>query len=175
MFMRSLSAFGCIETDFYFKAAIKKSPLMEVVLLASMRIEVGFDQGPTIKGINFKIICRYCQKNVFKDPDDDDDGHLYHPLVLLWVQCCHCQWHVIITGWNQLCCLKQKIAMQGNSSEIGCFILYQRMNKNLILITIDFALLTNPSWILGLEMINILYVQWTEMRQLKNCLSTLSK
>ena len=50
------SVFECIETDSYFKAAIKKSPLMEVALLASMRIEVGFDQGPSMNGIDFKIV-----------------------------------------------------------------------------------------------------------------------
>ena len=67
------SEFGCIEADFYFKAAINKSLLMEVALLASMRIEVGFDQGPSMNGINFKIICRCYGRNLFKDPDDDDD------------------------------------------------------------------------------------------------------
>ena len=46
---------------------------MEVALLASMRIEVGFDQGPSMNGINFKIVCRCCGKNIFKDHDEDDD------------------------------------------------------------------------------------------------------
>ena len=66
------SAFECIETDSYFKAAIKKSPLMEVALLANIRIQVGFDQGPSMNGIYFKIVCRCCKKNALKDPDDDD-------------------------------------------------------------------------------------------------------
>ena len=52
-----------------------------------------------------------------------------------------------------------KMAMQGNSSGIGCSILYQEKRKNLILITFDFALLTNPSWIFVFEMISILHVQ----------------
>ena len=39
-----------------------------------MRIEVGFDQVPSINGINFKSVCRCCGKNVFKDPDGDDEG-----------------------------------------------------------------------------------------------------
>ena len=58
----------------YLKAAIKTSPLMEVALLARMRIEIGFDQGPSMNGMNFKIVCRCFGKNVFKDPDDDDKG-----------------------------------------------------------------------------------------------------
>ena len=66
------SAFECIETDSSFKAAIKKSPLMKFALLASMRIEVGLDQWPSMNGIIFMIVCRCCRKNVFKDPDDDD-------------------------------------------------------------------------------------------------------
>ena len=48
--------------------------------------------------------------------------------------------------------------MQQDSSEIGWFILCQE-KKNLILITFDFALLTNPSWILIFEMIIKLYVK----------------
>ena len=47
---------------------------MKVALLASMMIEVGFDQGPSMNVINFKIVWRCCGKNVFKDPDDDDEG-----------------------------------------------------------------------------------------------------
>ena len=27
-----------------------------------------------MNGINFKIVCRCCEKNVFEDPDDDDEG-----------------------------------------------------------------------------------------------------
>ena len=69
-----LSAFECNENDSYFKSAIKQSPLTEVALLASMRIEAGFDQGLSMNGINFKIVCRCCWKNVFKDPDDNDEG-----------------------------------------------------------------------------------------------------
>ena len=46
---------------------------MEVALLASMRTEVGFNKGPSMNGINFKIVCRCCRRNVLKDPDDDDD------------------------------------------------------------------------------------------------------
>ena len=46
---------------------------MEVALLAIIRIELGFDQGPSMNGINFKIVCRCCGKNDFKDPNDDDD------------------------------------------------------------------------------------------------------
>ena len=68
------SAFKCIETGNYFKAAIKKSTLIDVVLLSSMSIEVGFDQCLSKNGINFKIICRYSEKIVFKDPDDSDDN-----------------------------------------------------------------------------------------------------
>ena len=49
---------------------------MEVALLARMRIEVAFDQGPSMNGINFKIVCRCCGKNVFKDLDDDSEGFL---------------------------------------------------------------------------------------------------
>ena len=39
-----------------------------------MRINVGFDQVPSMKSINFKIVYRCCEKNVIKDPDDDDEG-----------------------------------------------------------------------------------------------------
>ena len=45
------------------------------------------------------------------------------------MQCCHCQWHIIITGWNQLRYSKPKMTMQGHSSEIGCFILYQKKKE----------------------------------------------
>ena len=51
------SAFEGIESDSLFKSAVKNAPLMEVVLLASMRVNVGFDQRPSINGINFKIVC----------------------------------------------------------------------------------------------------------------------
>ena len=47
---------------------------MEVENLASMRIEVGLNQGPSLKGINFKIVCKCCGKNTFKRPDVDDKG-----------------------------------------------------------------------------------------------------
>ena len=46
---------------------------MEVALLANMRIDVGFDKGSSMNGINFKLVCKCCEKNVFKDLDDDDD------------------------------------------------------------------------------------------------------
>ena len=52
-----------------------------------------------------------------------------------------------------------------------CFILYQKKTK-VILIIFDFALLTNPSWILFLEIVNVLYVQWIGMRELMICLLT---
>ena len=77
---------------------------------------------------------------------------------------------MIITSCFQLWCLVQKWATQQNSSGIWCFILHQEKKKNLILITFNFALLTNPSWILVLEMINTLYVQQKGMRHLMNCL-----
>ena len=67
---------------------------MEVVLLVSMRIEVGFDQVPSTNSINFKIICRCCRKNVFKDPVDDDAkgllssfGTLEDPILSLPIAC----------------------------------------------------------------------------------------
>ena len=41
-----------------------------------MRREVGFYEEPLMSGINFKINCRCCEKNVFKDPDDDDKGFI---------------------------------------------------------------------------------------------------
>ena len=66
------SAFECIESDSLFKSPIKKSPLIKVVLLVSMRIEVGLDQRPSMNGINLKIVCRCCMKNVLKEPGDDD-------------------------------------------------------------------------------------------------------
>ena len=47
---------------------------MEVALLVGMRIKVGFDQGGPINGINFKIVCRCCGMNVFKDSDEDSKG-----------------------------------------------------------------------------------------------------
>ena len=68
------SAFEYIECDSLFKFAFKKLPLMEVALLASMRIEVEFHQGLSTNSINFEIIHRCCEKNLFKDPDDDDKG-----------------------------------------------------------------------------------------------------
>ena len=45
------SAFECIESDSLFKSAIKKSLLMEVALLQRMRIEVRFDQEPSMNGL----------------------------------------------------------------------------------------------------------------------------
>ena len=47
---------------------------MKFALLASMRIEFRFNHGPSMNVINFKIVCRYYGKNVFIDPDDDDEG-----------------------------------------------------------------------------------------------------
>ena len=73
---------------------------MEVALLASMRKEVAFNQGPSMNGINFKITCRCCGKNVFEDSDDDDDddddddGFVSSFATLEDA----CQWHAIITG-----------------------------------------------------------------------------
>ena len=49
---------------------------MKVASLASMRMEVEFDQGLSVNGINFKILCRCCEKNDFKDPDDDDEDFI---------------------------------------------------------------------------------------------------
>ena len=66
---------------------------MEVALFASMRIDVRFDQCPSMNGINFKIVCRYCEKNVFKDPDFDDEcfvssfGTLEHAMLSLPMVC----------------------------------------------------------------------------------------
>ena len=51
------SLFEWIETNSHFKTAIKKLPLMEVVLLVSLRIEVGFEQGPAMNSIIFNIDC----------------------------------------------------------------------------------------------------------------------
>ena len=70
------STLECIEADVYIKAAMKKSPLMQVILLANMRIEVAFYQDPSMNGINLKNVCRYCKKNVCKDPDEDYEGFL---------------------------------------------------------------------------------------------------
>ena len=55
---------------------------MEVAFLASMRIEVGFDQGSSMNGINFKIIWRCCDKNESKTLMMKMKA-LYHPLLLL--------------------------------------------------------------------------------------------
>ena len=123
-----------------------------------------------MNGISFKIVFRWCEESVFKDSNDDNEG-----FVSLMMECIHYQWNDIITDWNQLCCLAQTIAMQGHSSGIGCFILYQETKKYLIWITVNFDLLTNPSWILVLEMINIIYLQYTGMRQLMNCVLATSK
>ena len=128
---------------------------MKVALLASMRIEVVFDQSPPMNGITFKIACNFCGKIVFEDTDDDDKdfvssfGTLEDAMLSLPMAC---YYHRLVVVFCT------KLAMQRNLSQIGCFILYQE-KKNLILITLDFALLTIPSWILVLEMINILYLQ----------------
>ena len=76
---------------------------------------------------------------------------LNHPLVLMRMQCCHWQWHAIITGWNQLQCLSQK----RNAAKLTRKRLLHPSSRNIVL-----------------EMIIILYVQWTGMRQLVNCLLT---
>ena len=109
---------------------------------------------------------------MFKDPDgeDDDEGFvssfvtLEDAMLSLPMACyCHRLKSVVMIG--------TKMAMQENSSGICCFILYQGQKKNLILITFDFAVKTNPSWILVLEMINTYYVQRTK-KQLMTCLLT---
>ena len=79
---------------------------MEVALLASMRIEVGFDQGPSMNVINFKIICRCHGKNVFKYPYDDDTkgfvssfGTLESAMLSLSMTChCHRLNFIVIFG-----------------------------------------------------------------------------
>ena len=47
---------------------------MEVALLANIRVEIRFVKGPSMNGINFKIVCRFYGKNVLKDPDDHSEG-----------------------------------------------------------------------------------------------------
>ena len=122
-----------------------------------MRIEVGFNQGPSINGINFKVICRCCGKNVFKDPDDDDDGFvssfgtLKNAMMSLNMACYYHRLKSVVAFGT-------KIVMQWNLSGISCFTLYQKRKKNLNLITFDFALLTNLSWILILEIINSMFI-----------------
>ena len=131
---------------------------MEVALLASMKIEVGFNQSPSMNGINVKIACRCYGKNLFKDPDDDSEcfvssfGTLEHVMLSLPMACKNLRLKSFVL-------YRIKMAMQGNSSGIHCFIHYQKKKKNLILITFDFALLTILSWILVLSMINKLYLQ----------------
>ena len=56
---------------------------MDVTLLVSIKIEVGFNQGPSTNGINSEIVSRCCEKNVFKDPDDDDDEGFISSFVTL--------------------------------------------------------------------------------------------
>ena len=73
------AAFEWIESDFSLKPVTKNAPSMEIAVLANKRMDIGFGQGLLINGINLKVVCRYCGKNVFKDPDDDAD----HPLLLL--------------------------------------------------------------------------------------------
>ena len=87
------SAFECIESDSIFKSAIKKSTLMQVTLLASMRIEVGFDQDPSMNGIIVMIVCR----NLFNDPDDDSEGFVSF-FVTLEDATLSLQWGAIIVG-----------------------------------------------------------------------------
>ena len=152
------STLECIEADVYIKAAMKKSPLMQVILLANMRIEVAFYQDPSMNGINLKNVCRYCKKNVCKDPDEDYEGFLSSFATLedaMLSLPMACYYHRL----KSVVMFGTKNARQENSSGICCFILYQKKKKNPILITFDFALLTSASSILVLEMINILYVQ----------------
>ena len=49
-------------------------PTTEIYFQSSLSIgfEVVHDQGPSMNGINLKIVCRCCGNNMFKDPDDDD-------------------------------------------------------------------------------------------------------
>ena len=84
--------------------------------LVSMSIEVRFDQGPSMNGINFKIVYRCCGMNVFKDS--------YNDLALLRKKCCHCKSHAMTTGYNQLWCLVYKLEMKLDSSSVGCFTLH---------------------------------------------------
>ena len=92
---------------------------MEVALLTRMRKEVGFDKGPSMNGINFKIVFTCCGKNVFKDFDDDgDDGFVSYfatledaVLSLPWA----CYYHRL----SSAVLFGTKEAMKGNSSGIG--------------------------------------------------------
>ena len=74
---------------------------MEVALLANMRIEVGFDQGPSMNDINIKIGCKCCGKNVFNDSHDEEEGFV-SSFGTLEDEMLSLPWHVIVTGWNQL-------------------------------------------------------------------------
>ena len=67
------SAFECIASDSLLKSSIKESPLMKVALMVSIRIEVEFNQGPSMNGINFKIVGKCCGKNVFNNPNDNNE------------------------------------------------------------------------------------------------------
>ena len=91
-----------------------------------------------MNGINFKIVCRCCGNNVFKDPyDDDDEGFVSSFDTLEYaILSLHRLKSVVMFG--------TKMAIQGKSSGIGCLILHQE-KKNLILITSNFAFLTNLS------------------------------
>ena len=95
---------------------------------------------------------------MFKDPYDDNEGFvssfatLEDAMLSLPMACYYYRLKSDVLSGT-------KMTTQGNSSGIGCLILYQEKKKNLILIIFDFALLTNPSWILVLEIISILYVE----------------
>ena len=60
-----------------------------------------------MNNINFKIISRCYEKNMFKIVMMIQKAW-YHPLVLLGTQCLHCQQNALITGKNKLCYLLQK-------------------------------------------------------------------
>ena len=88
-----------------------------------MRIEVGFDHGSSMNDNNFKIVGRLCAKNVLKDPYYDEEGlvssfdTLDDAMLSLPMTCCyHSLKSVVMLG--------TKMAIQGNPSGIGCFILH---------------------------------------------------
>ena len=80
---------------------------------------------------------------MFKGPDDDDEGlvsffgTLEDAMLSLPMAC----YYHRLTSFLMF---GTKMAMKENLSGIVCFILHQE-KTNLILITFDFALLTNPS------------------------------
>ena len=70
------SALDCIESKYIVTLFIKIVPSMKIVFLASMRIEVGFNQGQSMNGINIKMDYKCCGKNVFRDPAENDSEGL---------------------------------------------------------------------------------------------------